>query len=196
MYRKTSGYMSLPYSSELKKRARELRKAGNLSEALFWQQVKRKQFCGLDFDRQKVIGRYIVDFYCASLKLIIEIDGDSHNNKEKYDDERNSFLERFGLRVIHIDDKDIKRNLDGVMIWLNEILFGTQPPRPAGTPPLEGNLIENLSNTEPVASHQPPRPAGTPPLEGNLIEKLSSIEFIASHQPPRPAGTPPLEGNL
>ena len=53
----------LPFYPDLKERAKKLRKAGNLSEVLFWNQVKNKQFSGLDFDRQKIIGDYIVDFY-------------------------------------------------------------------------------------------------------------------------------------
>lgn len=66
--RSTDSYMSLPYNPKLKAHARELRRAGNLSEVLFWNQIKNKQFLNLDFDRQKIIGNYIVDFYCAEKK--------------------------------------------------------------------------------------------------------------------------------
>ncbi|MGQ4005164.1 DUF559 domain-containing protein [Francisellaceae bacterium CB300] len=59
--------IKLPYNPKLKQRARELRKAGNLSEVLLWQKIKNRQLLGLDFDRQKIIGNYIVDFYSASL---------------------------------------------------------------------------------------------------------------------------------
>ena len=69
----------LPFNPDLKERAKELRKAGNLSEVLFWNQVKNEQFSGLDFDRQKIIGDYIVDFYCKNLGLVIEIEGESHD---------------------------------------------------------------------------------------------------------------------
>ena len=62
MFRNTKNYMALPYNPKLKERAKELRQAGNVSEVLFWNQVKNKQFKGFDFDRQKIVGNYIVDF--------------------------------------------------------------------------------------------------------------------------------------
>ncbi|MFH0894401.1 MAG: DUF559 domain-containing protein, partial [Bacteroidota bacterium] len=64
---------TIPFNPELKERAKELRKAGNLAEVIFWKQVHRKKFWGIDFDRQKVIGNYIVDFFVKSLSLVIEI---------------------------------------------------------------------------------------------------------------------------
>ena len=77
--------MKLPQNKSLRPLARELRKDSTLSEVLLWNQLKNKQFFNLDFDRQKIIGNYIVDFYCPSLKLVIEIDGGSHDNKLSYD---------------------------------------------------------------------------------------------------------------
>ncbi|WKU18158.1 endonuclease domain-containing protein [Advenella alkanexedens] len=118
--RKTKNYFALPFNPELKQRARKLRQAGNLSEVLLWNQIKKKQLLGLDFDRQKIIGNYIVDFYCAELKVALEIDGESHINKAEYDARRDAYLKRLGLTVIHITDMDVKRNLAGVMVWLEE----------------------------------------------------------------------------
>lgn len=116
--RKTKNYFALPFNPELKQRARKLRQAGNLSEVLLWNQIKKKQLLGLDFDRQKIIGNYIVDFYCAELKVALEIDGDSHINKAEYDSRRDTYLKSLGLTVIHVTDEDVKRNLAGVMVWL------------------------------------------------------------------------------
>ncbi len=116
--RNAKTYFSLPYNSELKDRAKALRKAGVLSEALFWLEVKQGKFLGLDFDRQKIIGNYIVDFFCAEAKAVIEIDGGSHVGKEKYDEERDAYLEGLGLTVIHIYDKDIRKNMQGVLEYL------------------------------------------------------------------------------
>ncbi len=122
--RKTKNYFALPYNPELKQRARELRRAGNLSEALLWNQIKKKQLLGLDFDRQKIIGNYIVDFYCAEMKVVLEIDGYRHINKAEYDARRDAYLKKLGLTVIRITDEDVKKNLAGVMLWLegNEAL--------------------------------------------------------------------------
>ena len=57
-------YYQLPYNPHLRERAKELRKAGNLCEALMWRQLRNKNFKGYDFDRQKIIGNFIVDFFC------------------------------------------------------------------------------------------------------------------------------------
>ena len=139
--RNTKNYLSLPYNPKLKQRARELRKAGNLPEVLFWNQVKNKQFKGLDFDRQKIIGNYIVDFYCSNCNVVIEIDGSSHDEKQEYDAERDVYLESLGLTVIHIPVEDILKRMKETMNWLYEHP-AFEPPRPSGTPPEEGNLVQ------------------------------------------------------
>jgi very-short-patch-repair endonuclease len=124
--RNTKNYLNLPYNSTLKEKAKELRKAGNLSEVLLWNRLKHKQFKGLDFDRQKIIGNYIVDFYCGNLGVIIEIDGYSHDNKANYDKKRDKFLQGLGLIVIHVLDSDIKCDIESVVSWLNNHpAFGT-----------------------------------------------------------------------
>jgi len=91
-----------------------------LSEVLFWVQIKNGQFKGLDFDRQKIIGNYIVDFYCAEKKVVIEIDGESHAEKAGYDALRDKYLEDLGLTVVHILDSDIKKNLKGAIEYLEQ----------------------------------------------------------------------------
>ncbi|MCL1901721.1 MAG: DUF559 domain-containing protein [Firmicutes bacterium] len=109
----------LPYNIKLKDKAKELRKAGNLSEVLLWRQLNKKQL-GVGFDRQKIIGNYIVDFYSAAIKTVIEIDGETHNEKADYDKSRDEFLKGLGLTVIHILDIDVKRNLDGVLSMIQK----------------------------------------------------------------------------
>ena len=116
-------FRRLPYNSDLHERAKQLRKAGNLSEALLWNQLKKGQFRNLDFDRQKIIGNYIVDFFCAKYMLVIEIDGASHNLKYEADLQRDSFLKELGIKIIHILDIDVKRDLNAVMHYLNEHEF-------------------------------------------------------------------------
>ena len=118
--RNTRNYMSLPYNPALKKRARKLRKAGTFSEVLFWNQVKNKQFKNFDFDRQKIIGNYIADFYCTNCNVVIEIDGSSHDNKQEYDAKRDEYLKSLGLEVIHIADIDIKKNINVIMAMLHD----------------------------------------------------------------------------
>jgi very-short-patch-repair endonuclease len=128
--RNTHNYLKLPYNSALKEKAKQLRKAGNLAEVLLWNHLKHKQFKGLDFDRQKIIGNYIVDFYCGNLGVVLEIDGCSHDNKENYDNIRDNYLNQLGLTVIHVLDSDVKRNVESVVSWLsNHPAFGTPPQR-------------------------------------------------------------------
>ena len=111
-----------------------------LHEALLWNQLKKKQFNGLDFDRQKIIGNYIVDFFCAEKAVIIEADGASHQGREEYDGERDAYLKGFGLTVIRIAVKDILQDMDAVLSFLkNHPALRQAPPRPSGTPPKEGN---------------------------------------------------------
>lgn len=106
---------SLPYNTKLKLRARSLRKAGVFSEVVFWKQVNRKQFHNIDFDRQRIIGNYIVDFYVKALGLVIEIDGSSHNDKEDYDIKREEYLKFLGLKIFRVSDLRIKHDLENVM---------------------------------------------------------------------------------
>ena len=113
-------YIGLPYNPLLRDRAKQLRKAGNLSEVLLWQKINRGQFRGYDFDRQKIIGDFIVDFYCSNCNTVIEIDGPSHDGKMEYDSERDAFLQGLGLIVIHVDANEVLYRLDRVMELLYE----------------------------------------------------------------------------
>ena len=113
---------NLPYNIKLKERSRALRKAGNLSEVVFWLQVHKGKFYNIDFDRQRIIGNYIVDFYVKTLGLIVEIDGSSHNDKEVYDTFREEFLESFGIKIFRVSDYRILNDLDNVMEELAQFI--------------------------------------------------------------------------
>jgi len=143
--RNTKNYYNLPYNPNLRDRARELRKAGILSEVLIWEQLRNGKFKGLDFDRQKIIGNYIVDFFCAECRVVIEIDGNSHNYKVEYDYERDIFLDGLGLIVIHILAGDVLNRLDGVMMMLqNHPSLRAPLNHPGATrhPSKEGNILQ------------------------------------------------------
>lgn len=115
--------LNLPTNPQLKQRAKELRKQGILSEVLFWNQVKQKKIFDMDFDRQKIIGNYIVDFYIKKLGIVIEIDGFSHNEKQEEDLARDNYLRSYGLTVIRYTDLEVKFDLDSVILDLkNRIL--------------------------------------------------------------------------
>ena len=74
------------------------------------------------FSRQKVLGKYIVDFYSAEAKLVIELDGSQHFEKENmdYDEERTAFLEGYGLRVLRIPNIEVTRNFHGVCEYIDD----------------------------------------------------------------------------
>jgi very-short-patch-repair endonuclease len=107
----------LPYSTDLKEFSRKLRNNSTLSEVLLWNRIKNKSLMGYQFNRQKPLDRYIVDFYCKELKLVIEIDGASHNYPEAYlsDEKRQNTLESMGLKFIRFHDIDLKRNIENVI---------------------------------------------------------------------------------
>jgi very-short-patch-repair endonuclease len=140
--RDTENFMSLPYNPDLKRLAQKLRRAGNIAEVLFWEQVKNRRFKNYDFDRQKIIGNYIVDFFCANCKVVIEIDGGSHEYKQESDEKRDAFLRGLGLEVIRISHRDIRKNMSGVMDMLFDHPAMTTPSVvPTATPPQEGNRV-------------------------------------------------------
>lgn len=114
---------NLPCSTKLKYRAKSLRKAGNYAEVVFWQHVHKGKFHKIDFDRQRIIGNFIVDFYIKTLGLIIEIDGESHNEKEDYDEKREEYLKSLGLKVFKTTNFRVLHDLGNVMKELEEFII-------------------------------------------------------------------------
>lgn len=114
---------NLPYNPNFKNLVKEKRKAGNLAEVLFWQKVHKKKFYCIDFDRQRNIGSYIVDFYVKRLGLVVEIDAGSHIVKKDYDRQRQLYLESFGLKVFRCTDEDVQKNIVIVMTNLEQFII-------------------------------------------------------------------------
>ena len=112
--------MSLPYNGKLIARARELRDSPTPQEQRLWDFFLCMH--ALRFQRQKVIGSYIVDFYCHAAKLVIELDGSQHNEESAklYDEERTRFLEAAGLRVIRFPNADVDRKFADVCLAIDE----------------------------------------------------------------------------
>ena len=105
------------YNPKLKKYSRTLRKNATDAERLIWSKIRKKQLKNLQFYRQKIIGRYIVDFYCPKAKLVIELDGGRHYEREgkKKDKKRDEFLRKKGLKVLRFSDTEVFLNLEGVL---------------------------------------------------------------------------------
>jgi len=121
----------LPYNKNLKTLARELRKNMTDAERRLWSKIRRKQLKEIQFYRQKIIGDYIVDFYCPAAKLIVEIDGGQHYMEEhrEKDEARDKYLKGLHFRVLRFSNRDVLKNIEGV---IGEILkyLGKIPPNP------------------------------------------------------------------
>lgn len=115
--------LNLPYNASLKSRAKALRKAGNFSEVVFWKEVRNKSFWNIDFDRQRIIGNYIVDFYVKALGLVVEIDGEIHNFQEEYDEKREKYLKEIGLKVFRISTTKMLFDTENVMKELEQFII-------------------------------------------------------------------------
>ena len=111
--------INIPYNSKLLSYARNNRSKGIFCEVILWGHIKNRKFNGLKFDRQKVVGNYIVDFCCIDTGVVIEIDGHIHNNKQDKDNERDDFMKGLGLEIIRIQAIDIMRNMDDVVVGLS-----------------------------------------------------------------------------
>lgn len=119
----------IPNNPKLKQFARDLRNNSTLSEVLLWRQIKG-QTLKHEFHRQVPINEFIVDFYCHELRLAIEIDGDSHNDKYDYDMNRQMKLQDLGVKFIRFYDLDVKKNMTGVLSALEKKIYeivGTSP---------------------------------------------------------------------
>ncbi len=123
--------MKIYYKNNLKNKSRELRNNSTLSEILLWNELKGRKMLGYQFMRQKPINKYVVDFYCSKLKLVIEIDGTSHYGKEEEDNIRQKELEKSGLSFLRFDDLEVKFKMDEVLNKIkNWMEKHQQPPRP------------------------------------------------------------------
>jgi very-short-patch-repair endonuclease len=102
--------------NDLKFNRRELRKNATPEERMLWYRVRSKKI-GYRFHRQHSIGPYIVDFYCPQKRLIIEIDGNQHNENctRFYDTERTKFLEGLGYKVMRFYNEEVRSNIEGVL---------------------------------------------------------------------------------
>jgi very-short-patch-repair endonuclease len=127
----------------LHERAREMRRNPTEPEKRLWRNLSNSQLDGLKFRRQEVIGPFIADFMCPARALIVELDGDTHD--EAKDRLRDDELARFGFLVVRVTNLEVMSNVDGVLevIWLASV-GRTSRHMPHPTPEGEG-LLEAIS---------------------------------------------------
>lgn len=94
------------------------------AERFLWSKIRQKQLNGYQFYRQKIVGNYIVDFYCPKAKIVIEIDGGQHYNEEgiKRDRVRDHYLQSKKFRVLRFSDREVLNNPNGVLQRIYENL--------------------------------------------------------------------------
>src|SRR4051794_25328933 len=98
-------------------RAKQLRQAMTRAETLLWRYLKANRVDGVGIRRQTPIGNYIADFVCFSSKLIIEVDGESHDfeERQKADQQRDAFFAAEGFQVLRFTNEQVMTNLEGVV---------------------------------------------------------------------------------
>jgi very-short-patch-repair endonuclease len=116
--------MKVTYDLKLKEYARHLRNNSTNAEIKLWMQLKGKQMHGYDFHRQKPIGNYIADFFCNKLRLVIEIDGSTHDFDEVQQKDRNKqdFLNKLGITVLRFTNKEVMTSVFQVVQTIEDYI--------------------------------------------------------------------------
>jgi len=128
--------------AELHRRAKEMRNNPTEPEKRLWRHLLRSQLNGHKFRRQSVIGYFIADFVCPQKALIVEVDGDTHD--EVKDRLRDDILADHGFRVIRVTNQDVMTNIDGVLEFISETLRPADNPHPN---PVSGKQSPGLFRT-------------------------------------------------
>jgi very-short-patch-repair endonuclease len=100
---------------EIERAARHLRHRLTAAEAKLWQALRNRQLGNLRWRCQHPIGRFIVDFYCPSHRLIVEVDGEIHQQQQDYDIARTEHLQGYGYRIIRFSNEVVESNLEIVL---------------------------------------------------------------------------------
>ncbi len=134
--------------AELQRRARAMRNNPTEPEKRLWRRLSNGQLNGVKFRRQHVVGWRIADFACPSARLIVEVDGDTHDDPVK-DARRDAHLAAFGYRVLHIANDAVMRDADGVVLVIGQALAEFVSPHPNPSPEGEGlsNVMINLEGS-------------------------------------------------
>ncbi|MEB2288347.1 MAG: DUF559 domain-containing protein [Anaerolineae bacterium] len=111
-----------PLWEELKPLARQKRHIPTPAEEMLWKHVRNRQVKGLKFRRQYAIERFIVDFYCAGARLVLEVDGPIHDYTPDEDAIRQQYLESLGLRVIRFTNNSVLNDVEAVIRELLDLL--------------------------------------------------------------------------
>jgi very-short-patch-repair endonuclease len=119
-------------SRELEEAARSMRRQPTHAEEVLWSALQKKQVAGLKFRRQHPVDRFVLDFYCPSHKLVVEVDGGVHDQQAERDAERTKVLEAYGYRVLRFRNEQVLRELPKVVQEIAAVAAArTNAPTPA-----------------------------------------------------------------
>ena len=127
---------------EILRRAREMRHDAAPAEQKLWQVLRATRLNGLKFRRQQPLCRYIADFFCPAAKLVIELDGDSHQERQQYDEKRTAWIQESGCAVIRFTNLEVFESFDAVLEEIlrksserrSELISGASSPSPRPSP--------------------------------------------------------------
>ena len=111
---------------EVEQAARRLRKNLTPAEAQLWSALRNKQLEGLRFRCQHPVGNFILDFYCPSRKLVVEVDGKIHDRQTDYDDARTAKLEEYGYRVLRFGNQQVINDLPQILAEIKRAAISPQ----------------------------------------------------------------------
>jgi very-short-patch-repair endonuclease len=112
--------------------ARILREQMTLHEILLWEKLKLKQICDVRFRRQHPIDFFIADFYCHGARLVVEIDGETHNYQREQDDGRSAEMERYFIKVIRFTNSEVENNIEDVVKRIEDEVINRMESPPWG----------------------------------------------------------------
>ncbi|MDZ7718566.1 MAG: endonuclease domain-containing protein [Balneolaceae bacterium] len=167
------------------KYARQLRRDMTKAEKVLWEHLRARRFLNMKFRRQHPILEFIADFYCHKLKLIVEVDGEYHEEDDAtyYDSERTKELKRYGYSVVRFSNERILKNIDEVLVELKELVTRLRKTSPQI--PLQqerGFRGQSIDSAEIHITSQ----KSTPSPRGEGRERWKTEE--TKHEPNRPTG--------
>ncbi len=127
-------------SANVQKAARSLRDNMTPAEEMLWSALRNKQLLGFRFRRQHAVGNFILDFYCPSHRLVIEVDGAVHNDRQAEDALRTKKLEQHNYQVLRFHNEEILHDLNQVLQSIITAIQSRQttPQNDSGPPKIGG----------------------------------------------------------
>ncbi len=137
--------------------AKEMRRNATPAEKALWAALRDRRLAGLKFYRQDVIGPFIADFYCASARLVVEVDRDIHDYQKDQDNARTRQFEDYGYRVIRFRNEEVLNELGTVLSQISVAALSPDPsPDPGGREQLADSPITPRSSLDSKREEPPP----------------------------------------